>query len=312
MTASFRVELTDYVLSGHSFLQVPTTEKTRLLAELKKIADDLPEGGRQIFAWNHAVGWRDGEGSAASVQNGQADSQQVGQQILDLAENSLFVLGEFGWYLQQRKYSYADVVIAWLLEIRDVLAATGRTVIFVGTELDVPAALTNEITIVEFPLPDDSAIDQPVRFIMEGHKFDEESLAQIVSACRGMTQQQVEDRVALALRKFKTLDGDAAQLIMREKAKVIRRSGLLKYVEPPSDGLALIGGNGAVKAHIRRDKACFGVEAREFGIDPPRGVLLTGISGCGKTAISLAAAAELGVPLLQFDVGALMSKWVGA
>lgn len=65
------------------------------------------------------------------------------------------------------------------------------------------------------------------------------------------------------------------------------------------------------KAHIRRDKACFGDAARAFGIDPPRGILLTGISGCGKTAISLAAAAELGVPLLQFDVGALMSKWVG-
>jgi len=86
---------------------------------------------------------------------------------------------------------------------------------------------------------------------------------------------------------------------------------LLKYQEPPEAGLSLIGGNDAVKRHIQRDKACFTDKARAFGIDPPRGILLTGISGCGKTAISLAAAAELGVPLIQFDVGAMMSKWVG-
>ena len=169
----------------------------------------------------------------------------------------------------------------------------------------------NDVTTVEFPLPDDAAIEQSVRFVMEGHKLDESVLPSIVSASRGMTQQQVEDRTALALRKYKTLNGDAAKLILHEKAQILRRSGLLKYVEPPDGGLDLIGGNDVVKRHIVRDKACFTDEAGAFGIDPPRGLMLTGISGCGKTAISLAAAAELGIPLIQFDVGAVMSKWVG-
>ena len=196
-------------------------------------------------------------------------------------------------------------------EIRNVLAATGRTVIFVGPDFDVPSALVHDLTTIDFPLPDDAAIEQSVKFIMEDRELSDAALPSIVSACRGMAQQQVEDRVALALRKLKTLNGDAAKLILREKAKLIRRSELLKYVEPPENGLSLIGGNEAVKDHIRRDKACFTDEAKQFGIDPPRGILLTGVSGCGKTAISLAAAAELSVPLLQFDVGAMMSKWVG-
>lgn len=117
-----------------------------------------------------------------------------------------------------------------------------------------------------------------------------------------MTQQQVEDRTALALRKFKTLNADAAKLILSEKAEVIRRSGLLKYQEPLVGGLQLIGGCDNVKDHIRRDRACFSEQARAFGIDPPRGLLLVGVPGCGKTAISLSAAAELGMPLIQFDV----------
>jgi len=309
---SLCARLVDYILSGHAYLCCPTTESTRFLTELKTLAATLPEGGRQVFTWSHATGWRDGNGDPPeSVQIGQPDPQQVAQQILELPEESIFVLQDFGWYLQHKTYSYADVVIAWLTEIRDVLASTGRTVIFLGPDLDVPTALANDVTTVSFPLPDDAAIEQSVRFVMDGHELNESVVPSIVSACRGMTEQQVEDRTALALRKIKKLNGDAATLILHEKAEVLRRSGLLKYLEPPDGGLSLIGGCENVKQYIRRDKACFSDEARAFGIDPPRGLLLVGVPGCGKTAISLNAAAELGMQLIQFDVGALMSKWVG-
>jgi hypothetical protein len=80
----------------------------------------------------------------------------------------------------------------------------------------------------------------------------------LVTACRGMTQQQVEDRVALALRKFKKLNGEAARLILNEKAEVIRRTGLLDYRDPPAGGLDLIGGWENVKRHVQLDKPCFG------------------------------------------------------
>ena len=312
---SFRARLTDYVLSGHSYLHIPTTETTRFLAELEALASDLPEDGRQVFVWSHATGWQDAEGSAPSLpsgaQFGPPDPQKVPQEILALPEESLFVLRDFGWYLQHKTFAYADVVIAWLSEIRDVLASTGRSVILLGPEVDVPATLANDVTGLPFPLPDDAAIEQSVRYVMEGRNLDEKALPAIVSAARGMTQQQVEDRTALALRRFKTLNGGAARLILHEKAEVLRRSGLLKYTEPPEGGLEIIGGCENVKRHIERDKACFSEEARSFGIDPPRGLMLTGVPGCGKTQISLCAASELGIPLIQFDVGAVMSKWVG-
>ncbi len=309
---AFRQTLTDYVLSGHAYLHVPTTEKSRFLTELKTLAESLPDGGHQVFVWSQAVGWHDAEGQPPTgVQFGQPDPQKVAQEILDLPEESIFVLKDFGPYVQPKSFSYADVVVAWLCDIRDVLASTGRTVIFLGPEFDVPAPLANDVTTVEFPLPDDAGIEASVRFVMEGHELEASVVPSIVSACRGMTQQQVEDRTALALRKFKTLNADAASLILHEKAEVLRRSGLLKYTDPPDGGLELIGGCDNVKRHIQRDKACFSTEARAFGIDPPRGLMLTGIPGCGKTQISLCAASELGIPLIQFDVGAVMSKWVG-
>ncbi len=313
---SFRTELADYILSGHAFLHARTTEKARFLGELRQVCETLGGEGRRVVVWSQAVGWRDADGQPITLTSGPApsgppDPQKVAQEILDLPEECVFVLLDFGFYLEHRTYAYADVVIAWLCEIRDVLAATARTVIFLGAELPVPAALANDVTALDFPLPDDGAIEHSVRFVLEDRPLDEAQLPSLISACRGMTRQQIEDRTALALRKFKTLGADAAKLILREKAEILRRTGLLRYQEPPDGGLGLIGGCDAVKEHIRRDRACFTQEARAFGLDPPRGLMLTGISGCGKTAISLSAASELGIPLLQFDVGCLMSKWVG-
>jgi SpoVK/Ycf46/Vps4 family AAA+-type ATPase len=132
----------------------------------------------------------------------------------------------------------------------------------------------------------------------------------LITACRGMTQQQVEDRVALALRKFKKLNGEAARLILNEKAEVIRRTGCsTTATRPPAAWTSSAAGKR--QAHVQLDKPCFGPDAREFGIEFPRGLLLVGISGGGKTQMSLCIASYLGLPLIQLDVGSLMSKWVG-
>ena len=184
---TFARELTDYVLSGHAFLHVPTTETTRFLSDLKSLAETLTENGRQVFTWSQAAGWRDAEDTPVQlpgVQSGHPDPQTAPQQVLDLPEESIFMLKDFGCYVEHKTYSYADVVIAWLCEIRDVLAATGRTVIFVGVDFEIPPPLAHEITTVEFKLPDDPAIDKAVRFVAEGHEMDEPPMPPIVPACR--------------------------------------------------------------------------------------------------------------------------------
>jgi hypothetical protein len=132
-----------------------------------------------------------------------------------------------------------------------------------------------------------------------------------VTACRGMTQQQVEDRVALALRKFKKLNGEAARLILNEKAEVIRRTRTARLPRParwrPRPHRRL----GERQAPRSARQAVLRPDARDFGIEFPRGLLLVGISGGGKTQMSLCIASYLGLPLIQLDVGSLMSKWVG-
>jgi hypothetical protein len=145
MNEPFRQSITDYVLSGHAYLHVHTPEKTRFVQELKEIASELPPKGRPIFVWSPATGWQDAEGQPAKTADsrelGQPNPQLAPQQILELPEEALFVLKDFGYYVTSRTFAYSDLVTAWLSEIRDVLAHTGRTVIFVGVDFEIPAVL---------------------------------------------------------------------------------------------------------------------------------------------------------------------------
>ena len=125
--------------------------------------------------------------------------------------------------------------------------------------MEIPPALANDIT----------AIESSVRFVMDGPEFEDAALPSIVSAFGGLTQQQIEDCTVLALRKAKTLNGYAARLTLHEKAGILGRNGLLKYLDPLDGGLSLIGGNYSVKRQIQRDKACLSSEARSLARTTP-------------------------------------------
>ena len=126
-------------------------------------------------------------------------------------------------------------MLAWLSEIRDVLAHTGRTVIFVGVDFEIPPVLQprHHYYRVQAAERRGDRKSNSLRRLKTTRSM-RPSMSALVTACRGMTQQQVEDRTALALRKFKKLNGQAARLILNEKAEVIRRTGLLEYRDPPA------------------------------------------------------------------------------
>jgi ATP-dependent 26S proteasome regulatory subunit len=332
----FQDDLTDYILSGHALLSVITHEKDRAI-ELIRAAAHSMKPRRKVFTWSIVTGWQALGAPAANQEPADPDAQGVdGEENTalqdtnkpDLAiqsiakiedENAIFLLKDFGFYLRQETYPESDVVIGWLDELRPVLSHEAKTIVFVGPDLPIPNSLRHNITEMELALPDAEEIERHVRFACEGLEtadgqkveVDEAHVPEIVRACRGMTESQTIDRVALALRKHKDLNGPACRTILHEKAGVIRSSGILTYSEPPVGGLALVGGYQALKDHVLLDKPCFSKEAQEFGLEPPKGLLLVGIPGCGKTLLSQAIASEFGFPLIAMDVANVMSKYVG-
>lgn len=312
----FDKAISDYICSGHALLRVDTFEKDRAIASIEEVAQTI---GRKIYIWTIAQGWVDKKQVSVCDLKPESSVEKHLEAILKFPNDVILILNDFGGYLKHETYPTYDVVISWLDQLRKIVSSVNQTIIFVGPDFDTPKPLLHDITRIEFDLPDGDKIKERIEFVCEGveksdgsdFELDEHIVPQIIDACRGMTSQQTTDRVALALRKHKDLNLDAVQTIVDEKAGIIRASELLTYIEPPEGGMDNVGGYDSLKRHISLDKPCFTQKARDYGIEFPRGILLVGIPGCGKTLLSVAIASELGLPLIAMDVGNLMNKFIG-
>jgi len=313
---NFKQSLQDYILSGHALLYVSTYEKERCASD---VHDHCKEINKRTFVWSVSGNWTDILGNVIEGQ-GNCLPQYVIPAISKMPENSVFILKEFWPYVQNGVFNAWDIVISQICEIKEQLSHDGKTIIFLGPEFEIPNSLRHDITLIDFSLPDKEQIKNSIMFISEGvetgsdkkFKIDDSIMDDLIVSCQGMTACEITDRVALAIRKHKTINTDAIKTILREKASVIKSSGLLTYIEPPSGGLSNIGGYEILKRTILLDKPCFSDEAREFGIENPKGILEVGIPGCGKTEISKCIASEFNRPLIGLDVGSIMSSYVGS
>jgi len=314
--SEFSKKIQEYVCSGHAILSVDTFEKDRAITELSNAAKAIE---RKTFIWSVAFGWVDENENPSSKVKDKAPVEDHLKAILDFEEDAIFILKDFGEYLKHETYPTSDIVISVLDKLKQIVASLNKTIIFVGPGLIIPKKLLHDITVLDFDLPNKEQIEERIRFAtsdvigMDGEKFEPDTtmMPHLIGACTGMTSQQIVDRVALALSRHKDLDENAVKTIGREKASVVKASGLLTYKEPPDGGLSTVGGYGAIKKHVSLDKPCFTEQAREFGIEFPKGIMLVGIPGCGKTLISIAIASELNLPLISLDVSDLMDKFVG-
>lgn len=201
--------------------------------------------------------------------------------------------------------------------LRDVIAdiiSTQRTLIVLSPTLAVPEECKRQVAVVEWPLPtvvelvamlDDFIADLPsqVDCSLNGDR------EQVAKALCGLTWFQAQSVLATAVIATGRLDKDAVQFIIQEKARLIKESGLLEFYQP--EGLPDIGGLDLLKSYLARRRRSFTDKAREYGIPTPRGLLLVGVPGCGKSLACKSLASLWQLPLIRLDIGALMGSLVG-
>ena len=311
---TFIQDLSDYILSGHPIIAIKTHEKMRVVEDIVKCCVDI---NRNPFVWCVSAGLVDAKGLPVDVSL--REPEECLKKIAAAEEGSIFVLKDFDFYMTQGTYGAYDVILSWMQELLPILSNSQKTIIILCPSFTIPEVLKHDITILDFALPEDEHIEKLINFVAEGveradgEKFvvDKSMMTDLITSCRGMSQNQIVDRVSLAIRKHKQLDKDAVHTILTEKSNIIKSSNLLSYHETFKGGLSLVGGYDLIKKHIILDKPCFSKEAREFGIDSPKGILLVGIPGCGKTLLTKAIASELDLPLIAMDVANLMDSLVG-
>ncbi|HXP75918.1 MAG TPA: AAA family ATPase [Stellaceae bacterium] len=192
--------------------------------------------------------------------------------------------------------------------------------VIVSPSMAAPFELEKEITVIDFPMPSREEISNYIaNFIkrLAGNKtiqidHDPALVEKLVDASLGLTLSEVEGALAKALVEDLALTSGDIEKIFRQKQQIIRKSGILEYIDTRGLTLAEIGGVDVFKEWLRIRAATFSPKGRAFGIDPPKGVLLTGIPGCGKSWSAKCVAASWHLPLIRLDMGKVYSSLVGS
>lgn len=190
-----------------------------------------------------------------------------------------------------------------------------QTIIILTTETNVPADLAGHATVIEWPLPDRSEIekvlDAAINALPEAIKATAcvaEVRERSIDAAVGLTAEEAAACYAKSLVQTKKID---PLVVANEKKRVIARERVLEWHDPIKGGFDAVGGLDNLKGWIKGRMAAYSPEARAYGLPSPKGCVLVGVPGCGKSLTAKCTATGFGVPLLRLDLGALKSKFVG-
>lgn len=210
-------------------------------------------------------------------------------------------------------------VVRALREMAHHLKSTYTTAVILSPTLHIPVELEKEVSVLDVPLPGFQDLAQLLREIVhvvrKGNRvtvdLSRPQAEQLVKAALGLTLSEAENAFAKAIATDQRLDFSDVKTILEEKRQVIRKSGLLEYT-PAEETLATVGGLESLKAWLAARANAFGEAARQFGLPEPKGLLLLGVQGCGKSLTAKSIAAEWRLPLLRLDMGRIFSGLVGS
>lgn len=190
-----------------------------------------------------------------------------------------------------------------------------QAVVVISPSGDIPAELAGHATVIEWPLPDREEIAAILDAALESLPDDIRKTAApngtrdaAIDAAVGLSGEEAAACYARSLVQLRKID---PATVSREKRRVITRERVLEWYDPLAGGLDAVGGLDNLKAWLLSRSAAYSVKAREYGLPAPKGALLVGVPGCGKSLTAKAIATAWGVPLLRVDLGALRSKFVG-
>ena len=188
------------------------------------------------------------------------------------------------------------------------------TVFLVSSQPCVPPELEQFITVFEQPPPEEDEIERIVRdYGAEyGLSVDEEVISKLVLAFRGLSKHQIRLLLKRGHQRGGDIDIGDIELVIDEKKQIVKKSGILEMVSV-TEGMDDIGGLDGLKAWLDQKAKIMAdlPRARKFGVESPKGAMIVGMPGCGKSLTAKATSARLGLPLLRLDIGSLMGRYVG-
>lgn len=281
-------------------------EEEPLEEVLFKVAS-LSQPARQVLFWDVVRGWSDNGADKGSVM---AALARIGK--TDAQKSVMFVLRDLHPYIKNPTTEKSAPIVRELRNLARELKRSRKSIIITSHTLEVPAELKEEVTVVDFPLPDVEQINYLVEQLVVPEKLKLEGLAreQLVKACQGLSRTRIQRVLAKALAAKQQVNESDISGVLAEKKQTIRQTGILEFFTP-SESLKRVGGLDQLKQWVQLRQDAFTEEARRYGIPNPKGALLVGIQGTGKSLSAKTIAHEWRLPLLRLDTGRLFGGIVG-
>ena len=314
---------------------IETVEEVRALKMVRSVCADM---NLPVFEWSIADGMmRSGNKARIAMQDGQPQDQgQRMAQAGSLAEHVQVAIGntrepaQVLGHLESMTIDAAvvlkdfhrhlddPVVVRRLRDVAQQFSANRRTLILTGPSFSVPAELGALVEYLELPLPDAWLLGQIVEetFIRLSRThtlkrtLDAAGLKTLAKNLRGLTEEEAERAVSQAIIARYALDAEVVMQVLEAKKNLLRHSGMLEFIGE-DENFSSIAGLENLKQWLQRRRGAWEEGARTFGLEPPKGVIIMGIQGCGKSLCARAIAGEWKLPLVRFDTSAVFDKYIG-
>ena len=186
-----------------------------------------------------------------------------------------------------------------------------KHIIFLSPSYQLPDEIEKYVTVISVPLPDRKDLDRRFKSIYP-NPVDEDLKKYILDAALGLTDTEAELAFRLANQVVGLNNKDAVQIIANEKEQIIKKSGILDYIQVNLDMKNNVGGLDNLKLWLKQRSKSFERKARDFGLQEPKGIMLLGVPGCGKSLTAKCVATEWKQPLLRLDIGKVFQAEVGS
>ena len=319
LPAGFAATLQRLIKARFPLLSIGTAEEARLLGEIAAVAGDRSKltPQRQVYLWTTSRGF------AALGQPGNPETRTPLAALTAAAAltgPSVVVLLDLHPWLGTNNQLPDTQVVRALKDTVELfrVGTTPRTLVLVSPTPRIPADLEALVTVVDYPLPTeeqmrallDKAIEVNTRSKAITVDTSDDALERLAKAALGLTAFEAENAFARAMVDDGHLSAGDVPIVQQEKAQIVRKSGVLEVIDSQVK-LSDVGGLGNLKTWLTKRSGSWLDEAQLYGLPAPKGVLVTGVPGCGKSLTAKAMASAWSLPLVRMDVGRIFGGLVG-
>ncbi len=292
-----REELSVLIQAQYPLIYLVTPEEERAEQAISEIADQTKS--RPVYVWTVTHGITEYGKSQQTPQRNTVSPEAAVEWVVRQKEAGIYIFKDLHPFID------SPATTRWLRDAIASFKGTDKIIIIMSPVQEVPIELEKEVVVLDYPLPDLAELDQVLTKQLEqtkqGH-IDNAIREKLLRATLGLTRDEAEKvyrKVYVTSRRFSEAEVD---VVLSEKKQLIRRNGILEFLEE-DETLENIGGLEELKRWLRLRSDAFTKKARDYGLPQPKGMLILGVPGCGKSLTAKTTSRLWGLPLLRLDMG---------